>query len=279
VTETLVLEPRVPVSITVHEGAPGPPGPAGPAGAPGGAGPTGPPGGAGPQGPTGLTGPAGADGAQGPAGPQGPTGLTGPTGPTGPQGLQGLQGVQGPQGPQGDPGPAAKQRSAMINAVRGYITETFVRDSSVTGVITSTWQYYHLIAVLAGETVHGADLGVHVAGSGHTLWKIGFLSLDLTTIRAVSADEKAQLATAGMKSLPVLTAYPVTVDEVMWACMTYVGSGAPSLDVGTITGKNSNGPHPGGTPLHGQRSGPTDIVTGGAVTMGPNAVPIWMGIF
>jgi len=172
------------------------------------------------------------------------------------------------------------RRRRLLMQARAYVTETYPRaNATQQSVLNAGFQYAYLVPFLRGERITGVDVGCHTAAVTPTLIKAAFASLDMATIRAVTADRSADFASTGMKPLPMITPYDVPDDVVLRFLFVAVGGTPPSMDVGMITGKNGNGSNRG-IALYSHKPGMTDITTGtGGEVVTASSVPIWAGVY
>lgn len=172
----------------------------------------------------------------------------------------------------------------LLSSAFGYFTQTFSRMVRPnTFAMVSGRTYYTAFPIKAGQTVNAIDFGCHGAGAALTLVKFGVISLDFRTLYCVSADEKAQYGTTGLKTNLMLTPYTSPVDQVLYGVSLSLGTTGPSGDCSHAAGRNSNGFKAGAAAVPAiSKTSSTDLI---AVPVGAgvqpavdgNAITYWLG--
>lgn len=178
------------------------------------------------------------------------------------------------------PSEAAAAKAQLLSESFGYFAETFSRMLRPnTFAMVSGRQYYTAFPILEGETVNAIDFGCHIAGSVLTLVKFGVVSLDFATLHCVSGDEKAQYASAGLRTNNMLVPYTSPIDQVLYASCIALGTTGPNGPVSNGSGRGDNGKRAGAAAGPAcSRGAQSDLTAGGSPIFDGNAITFWMGM-
>lgn len=129
---------------------------------------------------------------------------------------------------------ATQGRPQILTNALGFLSETHSPHVIGGGVqiLTTQLAQFMLLGFRAGDVVSSLTWYVSTAGASLTLVKVGLYKTDGTQL-AVSADDKANWTSTGIKKVLFISPYTIPTEGGYYAAILAVGTTPPTISRGT----------------------------------------------